>query len=337
MMRKTQERQKHGLRPLPKPWSGGLQTAGPSQNSNDSAVSKPPVGLVARHRTCVRRVGRAVPGEPLLSLLRGTRLSGTLRPTFPSPSSAKVRQAPGDRRSRTDDDFCGGPGLQNHDSLLNHACFVTMPLFPHPGAGEAAASLRDAIHCYLRFAPRSDAATDKTNPNDDRGQNLETSFFQWKMNIASWRGPGEKSCFYETNPNREFQHTWLQCVVKDTTLRRNKTKPNEQSETGKTLHERQLHPNPERRNQFTKPPGSPVRYDPIRPNPTSFDRMKSVEDCKCTMVAVSPGDSGWTRDSCRSFRGQRTPRQLSKGRPAMRRQSLTGAVRPIEYRRLLFV
>jgi len=45
----------------------------------------------------------------------------------------------------------------------------------------------------------------KTNPKDDRGQNLETSFFDWKMNISSWKYPGEKTCFYETNPNRENQ------------------------------------------------------------------------------------------------------------------------------------
>ena len=43
----------------------------------------------------------------------------------------------------------------------------------------------------------------KTNPNDDRGQDVETSFFQWKMNISDWRGPGEKTFFYETNPNKE--------------------------------------------------------------------------------------------------------------------------------------
>ena len=44
----------------------------------------------------------------------------------------------------------------------------------------------------------------KTNPNDDRDQNRETSFFQWKMNISGWRCPGEKTCFCETNPNREL-------------------------------------------------------------------------------------------------------------------------------------
>ena len=45
----------------------------------------------------------------------------------------------------------------------------------------------------------------KTNPNDDRGQNRETSCFRWKMNISSWRCPGERTCFCETNPNRKNQ------------------------------------------------------------------------------------------------------------------------------------
>ena len=47
----------------------------------------------------------------------------------------------------------------------------------------------------------------KTNPNDDRDLNRETSFFQWKMNILSRRGPGEKTLFYETNPNRKNQES----------------------------------------------------------------------------------------------------------------------------------
>ena len=43
----------------------------------------------------------------------------------------------------------------------------------------------------------------KTNPNDGRDQNRKRWFFYGKMNISDWRGPGERTCFYETNPNRE--------------------------------------------------------------------------------------------------------------------------------------
>jgi hypothetical protein len=82
-------------------------------------------------------------------------------------------------------------------------------------ADKVAASLRDAIHCDHRLASRSDAATDKTNPNDGRGQNPKTSFFHWKMNISSWRGSGEKTCFYETNPNGKIQDTWWQDIAKN--------------------------------------------------------------------------------------------------------------------------
>ena len=66
----------------------------------------------------------------------------------------------------------------------------------------------------------------KTNPNDDRGQNLETSIFQWKMDILGWKCPNEKTCFYETNPNRELQDTWRQGFVKKPNVETNKTKPN---------------------------------------------------------------------------------------------------------------
>ena len=45
----------------------------------------------------------------------------------------------------------------------------------------------------------------KTNPNDGRDQNRETSFSNWKLHISDWRGPGEKTRFYETNPNGEIQ------------------------------------------------------------------------------------------------------------------------------------
>jgi hypothetical protein len=53
-----------------------------------------------------------------------------------------------------------------------------------------------------------------TNPNDDHGQNPKTSFFHREMNILSWRGPGEKTSFCETNPNRELQHMWWHGFVK---------------------------------------------------------------------------------------------------------------------------
>ena len=42
----------------------------------------------------------------------------------------------------------------------------------------------------------------ETNPNDERVQNRETSFFHGKPDISGWRCPSEKTFFYETNPNR---------------------------------------------------------------------------------------------------------------------------------------
>ena len=92
-------------------------------------------------------------------------------------------KSPGAAVSRPDDDFCRGLGLQNHDFVFDDSAQVVIPESVLP-------TLRPMC---------------KTNPKDDRGQNLETSFFDWKMNISSWKYPGEKTCFYETNPNRENQ------------------------------------------------------------------------------------------------------------------------------------
>jgi len=218
MMRKTEERQNHVLRPLQKPWSGGLQTAEPSQQS--------------------KRFGGLETAAPEWTM------------TFAEVPAYKIMI------------LCS----TMHD-------FVTMLLFPHPGAGEVAASLRDAIHCYLRFASRGDAATDKTNPNGDRGQNRETSFFQRKMNISSWRGPGEKTCFYETNPNRELQNTWLQDVVKNPMLRRNKTKPNRPKRNRQDIARQSVTSEA----RTPKPVNEAVRLSgSIRPDPTRSDQIRPV-------------------------------------------------------------
>ena len=56
----------------------------------------------------------------------------------------------------------------------------------------------------------------KTNPNDGRGRNRETSCSHWKMHVSGWSGAVEKTCFCETNPNREMQHAWWQDIVKNT-------------------------------------------------------------------------------------------------------------------------
>ena len=46
------------------------------------------------------------------------------------------------------------------------------------------------------------------------------------------------------------------------------TKPNEQVETGKLVHDKQFHPWPERRSRFTKLTGRPIRSGPVRLDPT---------------------------------------------------------------------
>ena len=102
----------------------------------------------------------------------------------------------------------------------------------------------------------------KTNANDRGFQNQKTSFFRRKPDISSWRGPVEKHLFYETNPNRENQDARLQLVMKTTDGEKNKTNPNDQIETGKTLQYSQLHLMPEHRNRF--PENAAIRHDPTQ-------------------------------------------------------------------------
>ncbi len=138
----------------------------------------------------------------------------------------------------------------------------------------------------------------KTNPNDGRDQNRETSFFNWKLNISGWRGPGEKTCFYETNPNREIQGAWLQYVVKNT-RRRDVAKRGQisQSETGP----QKIRPNPGQSDLNSQARSLrytdqirvvPTRSDPIRIKLGGFDSMKPLAHCKCTMAAAHAVEAG---------------------------------------------
>ena len=53
-------------------------------------------------------------------------------------------------------------------------------------------------------APLCDAATLKTNPNDERVENLETPFPNQKLNISNPSGPRDETCFCETKPNERM-------------------------------------------------------------------------------------------------------------------------------------
>jgi len=55
--------------------------------------------------------------------------------------------------------------------------------------------------CRKRF--RRHEGRCKTNPNDGRVQDWKTPFFHGNTNISTRLGAGEKTCFCETNPNRE--------------------------------------------------------------------------------------------------------------------------------------
>ena len=114
----------------------------------------------------------------------------------------------------------------------------------------------------------------KTNPNRERGQNRKTAFFHGNMNISIRIRPGDETCFYETNPNKELQDPWWHGFVKKPMLGRNKANPNKEIETGKTLHDRKFHPRPERQNLFTKLFGCPIQSGPIRPDPTGSDPIR---------------------------------------------------------------
>ena len=71
---------------------------------------------------------------------------------------------------------------QNHDSVFDDSAQVVMPELVLP-------TLRPKC---------------KTNPNDERVQNRETSFFNGKPGISGWKCTSEKTFFYETNPNRKL-------------------------------------------------------------------------------------------------------------------------------------